>query len=237
MESKHYSTEIRESPREQYLKVFVADQEDIFPLKTLINSLNTVRKCNETKSSSIDHPGLTLTVYGKSMYNIEDIISEVRVALDVFYGPQKTVLDKIITDATFSGIEARIIEEISKATTSIKVCMAWFTNNRIKSALEERMQNGVEVKLIIYNDSVNSRYGVNLEKFEHYLVKAERGGIMHRKYCVIDNHIVITGSYNWSENAEFRNDENVVIVQDWKTANNCTKKFNEMWNTAKEDKI
>ena len=37
---------------------------------------------------------------------------------------------------------------------------------------------------------------------------------MHDKFCIIDNQIVITGSYNWTDNAEFKNDENIVILKD-----------------------
>ncbi|MCM1141012.1 MAG: phospholipase D-like domain-containing protein [Muribaculum sp.] len=228
--NKNYSFEIRQSPREQYLKIFTADQEDISPLMNLINRLCTVRKCNVTPSESIAHPGLTLTVYGKPMFNINEIKTEVINAVDCYYAPKKTILEKIVTEATFSGIEARIIEEIGKASTSIKVCMAWFTNERIKNALLERKDNGVEVRILVFDDGVNRKKGVDLGNIEHKMIKAERGGIMHRKYCVIDNHVVITGSYNWSDNAEFRNDENVLIVQDWKSANESTKNFNEQWN-------
>jgi len=235
--AKNYSIEIRKAFENNYLKVFTADQDDIMPLKSLLNKLITVKKCNETPSQSQDHPGLTLTVYCKPMFGIDEVETEVKSALDAYYGPKKTILDKIVTEATFSGIEARVIEEISKAQTSIKVCMAWFTNERIKSALEDRKQNGVEVKVIVYDDGINARHGVDLDEFEHLRIKAERGGIMHRKYCVLDNHIVITGSYNWSYNAEFKNDENVIIIQDWNTANKCTKEFNKVWNNAKDESI
>jgi len=234
---KNYSTEKKEIFDNKYLKVFTADQEDIMPLKALLGQLTTVRKCNVTSSQSQYHPSLTLTVYCKPMFGIDEVEAEVKSALDAYYGPKETILDKIVTEATFSGIEARVIEEISKAQTSIKVCMAWFTNERIKSALEDRKQNGVEVKVIVYDDGINARHGVNLDEFEHLRIKAERGGIMHRKYCVLDNHIVITGSYNWSNNSEFKNDENVIIIQDWDTANKCTKEFNKVWNNAKDESV
>lgn len=52
---------------------------------------------------------------------------------------------------------------------------------------------------------------------------------MHRKYCVIDNHVVISGSYNWTDNAAERNDENILIVKDWKTANQHTREFLDEW--------
>ena len=37
---------------------------------------------------------------------------------------------------------------------------------------------------------------------------------MHHKVFIIDGHIVITGSYNFSRSAEERNDENTLIIHD-----------------------
>ena len=36
-------------------------------------------------------------------------------------------------------------------------------------------------------------------------------GFMHHKFCIIDDEVLITGSYNWTYNAENRNIENIVI--------------------------
>jgi phosphatidylserine/phosphatidylglycerophosphate/cardiolipin synthase-like enzyme len=35
---------------------------------------------------------------------------------------------------------------------------------------------------------------------------------MHNKVIIIDGHIAITGSYNFSRSAEERNDENTIIL-------------------------
>ena len=37
---------------------------------------------------------------------------------------------------------------------------------------------------------------------------------MHNKYCVIDEKIVITGSFNWTAKAVSLNHENIVIIRD-----------------------
>lgn len=53
---------------------------------------------------------------------------------------------------------------------------------------------------------------------------------MHRKYGIIDNHVTISGSFNWTDNASERNDENIEIIQDWNSANICTRRFLDDWN-------
>ena len=39
-------------------------------------------------------------------------------------------------------------------------------------------------------------------------------GLMHHKVFIIDESIVVFGSYNFSQNAEQRNDENLIIIHD-----------------------
>ena len=93
--------------------------------------------------------------------------------------------------------------------------MAWFTNETIFQKLIEKSKQGVDVKLAIFDDGINRKHGVDVSQLPHVMLKRGlRGGLMHNKFCVIDNQIVITGSYNWSDNAEFKNDENITIEHD-----------------------
>lgn len=70
-----------------------------------------------------------------------------------------------------------------------------------------------------------------MSPFEHKAVKAERKGIMHYKFCVIDNNVTIHGSYNWPTNAETKNDEEVSVhINDANIASQYTKEFNRIWN-------
>ena len=119
-----------------------------------------------------------------------------------------------INQACFIRNESTVIEAIRSAQVSILVAMAWFTNERIKDALETKLKEGLRIEIVIYKDGVNALHGVDLSSFDHVKIGGTRGGIMHNKFCVIDNQKVITGSYNWSTNAEARNDENVLITQD-----------------------
>lgn len=40
---------------------------------------------------------------------------------------------------------------------------------------------------------------------------------MHNKYLLIDDEIVLTGSFNWTHKAVNSNYENIVIIEDTKT--------------------
>lgn len=53
---------------------------------------------------------------------------------------------------------------------------------------------------------------------------------MHNKTMVIDDHLVVTGSYNFSENAE-ANDENLLVIDSPGLAAACTTYFDALFDT------
>ena len=134
------------------------------------------------------------------------------------YSIQGGVIDNskpVQNEAHFEEIQNRILDALDNAKISIWVAMAWFTNEIIFNKLVEKRDGGVEIKLAIYDDVVNRKHGVDFSKLNHTLIKrVDNGGLMHDKFCIIDNQIVITGSYNWTNNAEFKNDENITIQKD-----------------------
>lgn len=140
----------------------------------------------------------------------------------------KEVTDKAEIDAHFSEIQNIILHELQNARVSIIVVMAWFTNDNLAKKLIEKYNEGLDVKVAIYNDGINQRHGVDLGEIALHRIRASHGGIMHDKFCVIDNQVVITGSYNWSTNAEFRNEENISVIRNNQTASDYSVKYREL---------
>ncbi len=145
------------------------------------------------------------------------------------------IIDRMKTpnnEAHFKEIEEKILRELDKARVSIWVAVGWFTNERLFNKLIKKQEQGIEVQIIIFNDGINSKYGVDLLKInKHFSIRGKRGGIMHDKFCVIDNQTVITGSYNWTNNAEFKNDENVTIERDPEQATRYSEEFKRLIKT------
>ena len=228
-----FSTEIRESFSKPYIKVYLLDDSVAVDVKEIIERLNVVRTVNITPSTSKDHLGNTLTVYPKSMVGAGVCERELVEALNGFFS-RGVLADKkpVRNDAYFNGIADKIIKELDKARVSIHVCIAWFTNQSIADKLVEKYKQGIDVKVIFYDDHTNSKFGVNIDGIPFKAVRGSRGGLMHNKYCVIDNQIVITGSYNWSENAENKNDENAAVMYDYDRASDYSVEFRKMFGSV-----
>ncbi|MBI2659980.1 hypothetical protein HYX07_02365 [Candidatus Woesearchaeota archaeon] len=54
--------------------------------------------------------------------------------------------------------------------------------------------------------------------------------LMHNKFCIIDDRIVLTGSFNPTDNDNYYNDNNVVIIHSSWLAQNYEDEFEELWS-------
>lgn len=136
-------------------------------------------------------------------------------------------------DASFQNIAKRLTNDLVSAKTSLSIAIAWFTNESIFDILLEKLAEGISIDLILINDHINNRSnGLDLNKFVNCggkLYFSNGGSLMHNKFVIIDNERIITGSYNWTYNAEFRNNENIVLLSD----PTLVEKFNEEFRNLK----
>lgn len=128
----------------------------------------------------------------------------------------------------FEDIQNQILAVLDNAQVSILVAIAWFTNQILFDKLLEKAAEGVSVHVAIFDDGINSKHGVDISQIHHSKIRGSRKGLMHNKFCVVDNQIVITGSYNWSTNAETRNDENITVQNDPMSATKYSVEFRRL---------
>jgi phosphatidylserine/phosphatidylglycerophosphate/cardiolipin synthase-like enzyme len=142
----------------------------------------------------------------------------------------KTVQNNQIQAVCFSRVEQcddLIINYISRANKTIYVAMFSFTNNRLADELIKAKNRGVEVIVVLERSQVSSRSYTHINlMLANITVKLDGNpAYMHHKFAVIDGVIVITGSYNWTDSAEDRNDENFIIIADKNIAEKYVREF------------
>lgn len=116
----------------------------------------------------------------------------------------------------FSDILLHLQNELSLAKQSVKVAVSWFTNYALFKQIKEMSQNKIDVQLIINNDSVNNGgYCLNFNELIEagvHISLVEYPHLIHHKFCIIDDSVVINGSYNWTRFSE-NNYENIIIFR------------------------
>ncbi|WDO11689.1 phospholipase D-like domain-containing protein [Flavobacterium sp. WW92] len=125
----------------------------------------------------------------------------------------------------------RIKDELNNAQQEILVAMAWFTDPELYKILEEKLYNGVKISIIIADQPDNEKLDFSsLEASGADIIKIKNigYGMMNQKFCIIDNSIAISGSYNWTVNARNNNHETVIITSHEKTVNELIDTFHKI---------
>jgi len=85
---------------------------------------------------------------------------------------------------------------------------------KVASALIDAKNRGVKVYLVMDKGRINSprsQYAL-LRKHISIKVTKQPRGLMHNKFCVFDNKVIWTGSYNPTYNGTYYNNNNVVVI-------------------------
>ena len=128
----------------------------------------------------------------------------------------------------------QLISKINSAEKSIQIAIYSFTHDEIAGALLDAKSRDLEVQVLMESQQAGSEYsdderlaeaGIEVKFMENPL------GIMHNKFMVIDSKLVATGSFNYSKNADERNNENIVFLCDTIIAQRFQGEFERLWNT------
>ncbi len=151
----------------------------------------------------------------------------------VFFADPNTINDP---DNLAGSIPEKLIEYIDNAQESIHIAAFEFNLTPVAQALIAAKQRGVEVRFI-----TDDEYGIEADEEEGHgqfamLEKAKievrddgRSGLMHNKFCIFDGKIVWTGSTNITVNGNFRNNNNVIVIDNPDVAAVYERQFAEMW--------
>ncbi|MFW1971049.1 phospholipase D-like domain-containing protein [Acinetobacter bereziniae] len=175
-------------------------------LKPLIESLVDDRRCKnpQIKAEKINkilkHDQYQLEINDDGVYKLKG----------------KDFKEDIQLIPIFENIESQVIEQINSAKYLIWVAVAWITSRPIAAALYKQYKNGVNIRIVVNDDELTNSRGIKFEQsnIEYYKVSPLNDyykNIMHHKFCIIDLSTVITGSFNWTNKANFNN-ENINII-------------------------
>jgi phospholipase D len=127
-----------------------------------------------------------------------------------------------------NGCDELIAREISKANQNIYVQAFSFTSDIIFKAILDKKQEGLDVKILV-DKTASDATGSKIPAFKKHGIEVRIDKVKqfaHNKIILIDDNVVITGSYNFTNSAEKKNSENVVMIND----REISKIYHENWN-------
>lgn len=136
----------------------------------------------------------------------------------------------IATETYFEDIQYHILRNIRNAKESVRICVAWISGDIYNKELKKIASEGVKVEVIYNDDTTNNNYGIDSGyNIDSYPVSTRlSSAFMHNKFCIIDNQILITGSYNWSRKAGDSFENVVVIRNDFKLIKDYLHEFYDL---------
>lgn len=113
------------------------------------------------------------------------------------------------------GCTDAVVREIQRARREVFVLAYSFTSKPIAHALIEAKGRGVHVEVVLDRSNEKEAYS-ELGEFLHEglppLIDAHHA-IAHNKVMIIDRQTLITGSFNFTNQAEHENAENLLIIK------------------------
>ena len=141
---------------------------------------------------------------------------------------------------------------LSTASKSIDLALFVFSEPRLGDILSTEHQRGVEERVLISSDFAYRPYSQGLvmqgfaatscqQAFQHPwqnpittvgVPQLPPGELLHHKFAVIDRQTAIAGSHNWSEAANTRNDEDLLVIHNATVAAHFEREFERLYANA-----
>ncbi len=138
--------------------------------------------------------------------------------------------------AAEDGVAQRVAAQIRQAQHSIRFLAFSFTHDGIAQAVLDRAKAGVQVSGVFETTGSNTRFS-EYGKLKQAGLEVYQDGnpyVMHHKVFILDDDTVIFGSFNFSDNADKDNDENLLIVKDAGFAQPFIQEFDKVLAVAKD---
>lgn len=131
------------------------------------------------------------------------------------------------------GIDAPLASAIDAAERSLDIAAFELNSELIYEAILAAHRRGVTARIV-----TDDRHG--LEDDSHTalrdlraagvpIVADNRSGLMHNKFVIVDERAVWTGSWNYTRNGTFRNNNNVLVLENAAAAAAYKTEFDEMF--------
>ncbi|XP_054161970.1 uncharacterized protein LOC128959954 [Oppia nitens] len=153
----------------------------------------------------------------------------------------QTNCDEVIAKHPMSSL-CQLLSLLKSCQRSLYICMYCLSYEPIIQTIEELSLNKyIDIRIILNG----KRNVVTNEEVDHSTTRLRQlfkngiqlktiivsnDGLMHNKFAIIDNNILINGSLNWTQNAIFFSYNDMIATTDPKLVLQYWRQFNHFWS-------
>ena len=131
------------------------------------------------------------------------------------------------------GIDTPLASAIDASQRTLDIAAFQLNSKPIYQAIFDAHQRGVAVRIVTddehgLDDESNSELR-DLETAGIPIVSDNRSGLMHNKFVIVDERAVWTGSWNYTLNGTYRNNNNVLVLESAPVVDAYQAEFEEMF--------
>ena len=131
------------------------------------------------------------------------------------------------------GIDEALVAAIAEARDTLDVAAFELNSEPIYQAILEAHQRGVAVRIVADDDhGLHDDKNTALRDLQAAGVPTiddGRSGLMHNKFMILDGSTVWTGSWNYTLNGTYRNNNNALVMNHRTAAGAYQREFDEMF--------
>ena len=164
-------------------------------------------------------------LFGLALVSASLLFSTISLASEVYFSPNGHVRQRLM----------RAIEESRK---TIDIAVYNFTASQLAEALYAASARGVRIRVLVDREMAETGgsgvRGLRLNGIPIRSLGVAEQSLMHNKFAIFDESLVVTGSYNWTNSAEHANYENLVVLDEPALVARFHQEFQRLWREAKE---
>ena len=191
---------------------------------------NNLKKLRQLLNDSAKSQGL-FNFFSKKKFNFESYQKINDYILDKFYMAKPTIFE--VHFFPNPSEEIHLINLISKAKNTLDIAMFTINNIKIASEIKNIFSRGIKLRILTDSECIkmpsSNVYSLAASGISVKIDDSVRYH-MHHKFCVIDKSVVVTGSFNWTDQAVNHNQENLLFIENKELALKYSNEFEKLWN-------
>ena len=129
--------------------------------------------------------------------------------------------------------EIYVINMLQTCKNTMDIAIFTMTNIKFANVITNLFNRGVKIR-IIADDECCKMQTSNIYSLAALGIEVKTDDsvryYMHHKFAVIDNSVVITGSFNWTSQAVNHNQENILFLENKNLAKKYANEFQRLWD-------